>query len=93
MNLPDGSCLIGDGHGSYLVGMNLSDDSCPSGISLRDRPEANAYVIVLEYGLPSSEHTDEGLRVKGTFIHSVETNNSMFGDDPECFVGWPSGDR
>jgi len=33
-------------------------------MTLRDPPEATACVIILEWGLPSSKHTDRGFQVK-----------------------------
>jgi len=70
INLLDGSCPLR---------MSRKDGSCPirddpfrwavpqSGMILRDFSEVNTCVIVLEWGLPSAEHTSESLRVKGAF--------------------------
>jgi len=52
-------------------------------MSLRDLPEADACVIVFEWGLPSSEHTDRGFRVKGAFSHEAETDSGLIKDQPE----------
>lgn len=46
-------------------------------------PEVDACVIILEWGLLTSEHTDIGLRMKGAFSHGVVTSNSLIKDEPE----------
>ena len=56
-----------------------------SGMSLRDRPKTNACVIVLEWKLSSSKHTDGGFRMKIAFSHVVETDTSLIRYKAEWF--------
>jgi len=55
-----GMNLEGD---SGLIGDQPSEGQLPNQGWVRECPEADAYAIILEWGLPSSKHTDRGLWV------------------------------
>ena len=54
-------------------------------MSLRDRPWADVCVIFLEWGLPSSKHTDRGFQKKGSYNHGVEIGGILIRDESEQF--------
>ena len=84
MNLSDGSYLLGKSRksGGCLIEDEPSGCSCPIRMNLKVCLEVDACVIILEWRLLFSEHTDESLRVEGAFSHGAETDSDLIRDEP-----------
>ena len=68
--------------------MSLPEAVAQSEMSLGDRPEAHAYVIIPEWGLPFFKHTDKDLQVKGDFSRGGNIGSCLSRDEPDCYLKW-----